>query len=381
MPRPSPPPPLGRPSLEPLPTAGAWIFTCREGFERDLAEELLLAKRDLAPRLLAPALLAIDGPPRREGAGRAVVSGASAAGDPTVPKWAAELTFARQGFPLAAALRAPADHALADPCVHAIAPLLAPREPWTLHAWVPDSTAGNRLSSTASALEEAIARGLAAADPSLGSRRSRPGERRPGGMLAQVCLAAADVALVGAQPFGEAISPFPGGRARMHVGAAAPSRAAMKLEEALAWFGFGPEPGETCVDLGAAPGGWTWVLLERRARVIAVDPGRLAPEIAARRGVTAVRGSAFDFEPREPVDWLFCDMVWRPLEVAALLAKWGRRRWARALVANVKLPMKHKAEFLARIRRTVAGGGWRDVRTRHLYHDRDEVTLIAWRTP
>jgi 23S rRNA (cytidine2498-2'-O)-methyltransferase len=135
------------------------------------------------------------------------------------------------------------------------------------------------------------------------------------------------------------------------------------------------------VDLGAAPGGWTWVLLERRAQVIAVDPGRLAPDIARRRGVTHVLGSAFEYAPRAPVDWLFCDMAWRPLEVAALLAKWGRNRWARSLVANVKLPMKQKAEFAARVRKVVEGGGWRDVRARHLYHDRDEITLCAWRTP
>ena len=57
--------------------------------------------------------------------------------------------------------------------------------------------------------------------------------------------------------------------------------------------------GELCVDLGAAPGGWTVVLAERGARVIAVDPGRLAPEVARRRGVTWVGRSAFDFSPEE----------------------------------------------------------------------------------
>jgi 23S rRNA (cytidine2498-2'-O)-methyltransferase len=180
-------------------------------------------------------------------------------------------------------------------------------------------------------------------------------------------------------PTTDALSLFPGGRARMRDLPGAPSRAAMKLEEALAWFGYGPEPGDLCVDLGAAPGGWTFVLLQRRARVIAVDPGRLAPSLAGRRGLTQVVGSAFDFEPREPVDWLFCDMAWRPLEVAALLARWARRRSARTLIANLKLPMKKKAEFAARLRGVVGSGGWRDVRTRHLYHDRDEITLGAWR--
>jgi len=114
------------------------------------------------------------------------------------------------------------------------------------------------------------------------------------------------------------------------------------------------------------------VLLERRARVVAVDPAELAPEIAKLRGVTHVKASAFDYAPDEPVDWLVCDMAWRPLEVAALVAKWGRKRWARAVVLNVKLPMKRKVEMLERVREAIAEGGWQDLRMRHLYHDRDE---------
>ena len=65
--------------------------------------------------------------------------------------------------------------------------------------------------------------------------------------------------------------------------------------------------------------------------------------------------------------------------MAALLAKWGRRHWASALIANVKLPMRQRVEFVRRVRQIVGEGGWQDVRARHLYHDREEVTLAAWR--
>jgi 23S rRNA (cytidine2498-2'-O)-methyltransferase len=47
------------------------------------------------------------------------------------------------------------------------------------------------------------------------------------------------------------------------------------------------------------------------------------------------------------------------------------------LVANLKLPMKRKAEMVERLRDIVASGGWQRVRTRQLYHDRDEITLVA----
>lgn len=39
-----------------------------------------------------------------------------------------------------------------------------------------------------------------------------------------------------------------------------PSRAYLKLWEALTRLGEMPRPGQTCLDLGACPGGWTWVL-------------------------------------------------------------------------------------------------------------------------
>lgn len=97
------------------------------------------------------------------------------------------------------------------------------------------------------------------------------------------------------------------------------------------------------------------------------------------RLVRHIQGSAFDYQPEEPVDWLLCDMAWRPLEVAQLLAKWARRGWAWQLVANIKLPMKDKNPMLFRVRHTLEGGGWRGLKIRQLYHDRDEVTLTAQR--
>ena len=120
------------------------------------------------------------------------------------------------------------------------------------------------------------------------------------------------------------------------------------------------------------------MLAERRARVIAVDPAQLRPEILAKKGVSHVQQSAFDYKPESEVDWLFCDMAWRPLEAAALLAKWGRNRWARLMIANIKLPMTKKAEIVARVKHILeTEGDWTNIRIKQLYHDRDEVTLSA----
>jgi 23S rRNA (cytidine2498-2'-O)-methyltransferase len=153
----------------------------------------------------------------------------------------------------------------------------------------------------------------------------------------------------------------------------------MKLDEALDWLGVSPGKGDLCVDLGSAPGGWTRRLAERGAKVWSVDPGSLAPDVLKMARVKHFHESAFDYTPEQPVDWLFCDMAWRPLEVAQLLGKWARKNLAVQLVANIKLPMKDKLPTLFRVKHALEEGGWKHLRMRQLYHDRDEVTVTARR--
>lgn len=196
-----------------------------------------------------------------------------------------------------------------------------------------------------------------------------PPPLEPGPERFVLCALAPDAVVYGDRP-----TPAP---RRMKRDAETISRAALKLDEALEWVGDAPGSRETCVDLGAAPGGWTQRLLARGARVIAVDPAKL--KVPPSKKLVHVQDSAFRYQPEETADWLFCDMVWRPLEVAQLLGKWARNEWAIRLVANIKLPMKEKWPMLVRVRSVLEEGGWRNVKMRQLYHDRDEVTVIASR--
>jgi 23S rRNA (cytidine2498-2'-O)-methyltransferase len=348
---------LSRLGAEPHP--GLWIFTTREGAEQDLVDELMLAKVvDPAPRVLAPALVLSPKLPKREGRPM-------------------ELTFARQGFEIVQSVKNHDLDQLSARIARSLRHQLAQEEQYALHVWVPDSREGNPLSALADELDARLSAALGGLhrvdDTSL--------RRLASVKLAQVCLIDTERAVAGVMHANRTPSLAKGGRTRVRVTGNFPSRAARKLEEALAWLGVAPGAGEVCVDLGAAPGGWTFVLAERRARVIAVDPAKLRPEVLARRSVRHVQESAFTFSPDEPIDWLFCDMAWRPLEAAALLAKWGRKRWARIVVANIKLPMIKKAEVLARVRKILESeGDWKHVRAKQLYHDRDEITLTALRT-
>ena len=117
-----------------------------------------------------------------------------------------------------------------------------------------------------------------------------------------------------------------------------PSRAYLKLWEALTRLGRHPLPGERCLDLGAAPGGWTWALAKLGAQVTAVDKAPLDPAVAAMPGVTMREESAFALDPRSepPVEWLFSDVICYPARLLALVRRWIEAGTARHLVCTVK---------------------------------------------
>lgn len=344
------PPPRARmpviPTPPAAPAAGRWVWTCRTGFEAHLFEELAWAGARPSP--VCAGLVSSEPP---------------SAGAPFP-------AFARTGFAVAGSARDALEAAeLAGSWLSG-----GPTAPVAVHAWVPDTDEGNRLAPALGPLAEA----LGAACP--GGPVEFSESLRRGGRVLQACQVPGGPLLLGLQAAGECPSPAPGGRLRMWRESGT-SRASLKLEEALALLPVAPGRGETCADLGAAPGGWTERLLARGARVVAVDPARMAPHLEKHPKLVHVQDSAFAWRPEEPVDWLFCDMAWRPLEVAALLARFGRQRWATWLVANIKLPMHDKNPVLHRVRHVLeVHGGWQQLKLRQLYHDRDEVTVTAVRS-
>jgi 23S rRNA (cytidine2498-2'-O)-methyltransferase len=77
------------------------------------------------------------------------------------------------------------------------------------------------------------------------------------------------------------------------------SRAGFKLMEALEEYPIvfkKNSENSVALDLGAAPGGWTKVLLERGLKVVAVDPVQLAPVLQADKNVEYYSGRAHEYE-------------------------------------------------------------------------------------
>lgn len=138
-------------------------------------------------------------------------------------------------------------------------------------------------------------------------------------------------------------SPYPDGQVRFEEDReSAPSRAYLKLWEALTLLGAQPRPGELCLDLGSSPGGWTWVLASLGARVFSVDKAPLEPRIAAMPGVEHCLGSGFGLDPRiaggpgARVDWLCSDMACYPARLLELVTRWLEADACRNFICTLK---------------------------------------------
>ncbi|WP_281645260.1 23S rRNA (cytidine(2498)-2'-O)-methyltransferase RlmM [Parendozoicomonas sp. Alg238-R29] len=181
-------------------------------------------------------------------------------------------------------------------------------------------------------------------------------------------------------------SPWSGGILRLKFPKAAPSRSTLKLEEAFHTFIPADDrdtrlaPGMKSVDLGAAPGGWTWQLVNRSMMVIAVDNGPMQQELLDTAQVDHREEDAFTFQPPKQVDWMVCDIVDKPSRSAELMARWLVNGWCRETIFNLKLPMKQRWQAvqsaLQMVEDICAGQGVQvELRCKQLFHDREEVTV------
>ncbi len=264
---------------------------------------------------------------------------------PTAPARDTEarlLVFARQALPDATPIAVPAIRAGADAVVAAVTGQLPDAQPWLLHV-VPLYGAGEAGKNRCRLIREAVVEQL---------QRRRRGLRRallpdaaplaPTHSLVQLLLTSPDSGLlsvaVAPAPFHlrRMLSPFPKGTVPIASDKAAPCRAFAKLVETEQRLGRPIRAGETCVDLGACPGSWSYVALARGATVIAVDRAPLRPDLMSHPRLRFVRGDAFAFEPETPVDWLLCDVIAAPERSIDLLRRWVERRWTRHFVVTIK---------------------------------------------
>ena len=346
----------------------SWLAYCRAGFEPDLAAEFT-AKFGATPRTLVALPLSgfVIATFLQKDAKRAAAHA----------DWR-DWIFARQ------MLRANAEP-ITLTTNDRVTPIVAAAKVWLAQqkitkigaVWIeyPDTNDGKALSKLAQALQLRIGLELTASGLIKKDDDAAPRLHVLLTPQREAFLALGDV---------QKSSSWPLGIARLKMPREAPSRSTLKLAEALHIFvGDNEErimrPDMRAVDLGAAPGGWTWQLIHRGLHVTAIDNGTLKGELVDNALVKHLREDGFRYRPKRGVDWMVCDMVEQPARIAALVAMWFREGWTERCIFNLKLPMKKRLDEVTKCRAVIEqalqmSGREYEIRIKQLYHDREEVT-------
>jgi 23S rRNA (cytidine2498-2'-O)-methyltransferase len=175
---------------------------------------------------------------------------------------------------------------------------------------------------------------------------------------------------------------YPGGNPRLSLPEEAPSRAYLKLREALLWSRAPFRAGDLAVEIGSAPGGASYALLEQGFRVIGIDPAIVQPVVSMAPNYQHLSKSVMFVsadELPEEVDWLLLDMNAEPN-----VSMYGAERIADmcpqllGVILTLKLNEWELAdqipEYLDRLR---ANLGLARVRAVQLAHNRREICVYG----
>lgn len=184
----------------------------------------------------------------------------------------------------------------------------------------------------------------------------------------------------------ESLSSWPGGMRRYAQTTEQISRAEFKLLEALEVFELTlPTSGRT-LDLGAAPGGWTRILLDAGMAVIAVDPAQLDPRLTKHARLDHYQGYTEDFLEEAisrhiKFTMIVNDMRMDARDAARLLVKAAACLQNDGYIISV-LKLPHETQTMHPLTTlkealSILERGYSFVRARQLFHNRQEITVLA----
>lgn len=210
--------------------------------------------------------------------------------------------------------------------------------------------------------------------------------KRPQLVVSLLCTRA--MAYIGISLARYNLSAWPGGMRHFAQTPEQISRAEFKLLEALEIFGVTlPERGRA-LDLGAAPGGWTRLLLDVGLQVVAVDPAKLDPRLARRSHLVHYRGYAEDYMGEIERQHLQFDVITSDMRMDArdaarlLIQARGCLRRDGFILNTLKLPHSNvNVDPLRNLHESMSllSRSFDIVRARQLFHNRQEVTVLVAR--
>lgn len=172
------------------------------------------------------------------------------------------------------------------------------------------------------------------------------------------------------------LSDWSGGAIRYQKEEGQISRAKFKLLEAEEEFELDFTQYHHALDIGAAPGGWTSLLLERGLSVTAVDPAELHPNLKHHHKLTYHKKNASEVSfAANTFDLLVSDMSWSPRQMTKLVIELLHTLETHG-TAIITLKLMHKKPFQAVKEVCSLFESHLDFkRAKQLFHNREELTL------
>ncbi len=154
-----------------------------------------------------------------------------------------------------------------------------------------------------------------------------------------------------------------------------PSRAYLKLWELFTMLGKAPNADDHCLDLGACPGGWTWVLGQVAGKVTAIDRSPLAENVSRMPSVEFRQGNAFTIKPADLPDltWLCSDLICYPDKLYEFLQPWLDTPSVKNFVCTIKFQGDEHYDMIAKFA-SIAGS-----EIYHLSYNKHELTWTLFR--
>ncbi|MDR2440031.1 MAG: SAM-dependent methyltransferase [Planctomycetaceae bacterium] len=174
---------------------------------------------------------------------------------------------------------------------------------------------------------------------------------------------------------------YPGGVLPISIPDNAVSRAWLKFEEGLRWSGFPITKGDYCLDIGAAPGGSSQVLLSRGAKVLGVDPAEIEPTILNHPHFTHIRSRISQTKRSiyRHIRWIIADINVAPNYTLDVLEEPATRNDIPlcGMLFTLKLFhwsfVEHLPTYINRLR----DWGFDDIRVKQLVFNRRELMVAA----
>lgn len=150
---------------------------------------------------------------------------------------------------------------------------------------------------------------------------------------------------------------------------APPSRAYLKLWEAMTILGDWPNKTQRVVDLGSSPGSWTWAMARLGASVLSIDRAPLDPSLKTFENIEYRMGDAFSVEPQK-MDWVLSDVICYPEKLLEYMKGWIESGHCQKFVCSIKFAGKPDAAVIREFQKLPHS------RVIHLTHNKNEVTWM-----